>query len=219
MSKVGAGGAGASERAMTTKGSLALALGLAVVLGAGLIGVGTVADRMSGRGALAAGDAEAGLLPPPAIGQDGLFVEPWFRTSTGDLAQDAANAAAEGKLLTLIWERDGCPYCFQLHTQDLRRPELHAYVADKFYVVRMNFFGEKAMRDFDGEAMTEREIALRHRAPGTPTMEFRSGDGKEVLRVPGYLEPPMLKVVFEFAETGAYKKMNINAWLKEKGFL
>ena len=160
-----------------------------------------------------------GLLPAPTLGADGMWIEAWERPTTGDLSRDAALAAAEGKLLVVIWEREGCPYCLQLHTHDYRIPALHAYMADKFYVVRLDFYGGHTIRDFDGTTVSEHEIAGRHRTVGTPTLEFYNADRKEVLRIPGYVEPDILQAAFEFADTGAYRQSNINTWLRERNLL
>ena len=62
------------------------------------------------------------LLPAPSLGRDGLFVEDWLRPTRGDLRADLAAAAGEGKVLALLWEREGCPYCAQLHLEALRDP-------------------------------------------------------------------------------------------------
>ncbi len=205
--------------------ALALALGLTLLVGAAFVADAVLvgrSDHPTAAHQLAPGAAppeQAGWFPAPTLGADGLWIEPWYRETTWDLAQDAKLAAGEGKLLAVFWERQGCQFCLALHTIALRMPELHGYVADRFYVVRLDFLGERPVRDFDGYTAPQFEIASRHRAPGTPTIEFREGDGKEVLRIPGYVEPPTLLAAFEFADTRAYRETTINAWLKARGLI
>lgn len=163
--------------------------------------------------------AEAALLPAPTLDADGLWVEPWFRPTTGDLAQDAALAAGENKLLAIFWEQRGCEFCALLHNKAFRMPALNAYVTDRFYVVRLDFRGSKDIRDFDGVAAAERDIARRRRARGTPTLEFITADGEVVLRIPGYVEPPTLLSAFEYVDTGAYRESKINDWLATRGLI
>lgn len=210
-------------RMITGWRTLFLAIGLAAVTGAAVVVAGAFFGRPAGTAAqgevATAPAADPALLPAPTLDADGLYVAAWYRPSSGDLARDAALAAEEGKILAIFWERKGCPFCALLHNQALRIPALHAYVADRFYAVRLNFHGERAMRDFDGETFTESEVAGRHRAYGTPTLEFRTADGKEVLRIPGYVEPPVLQSAFEYVDTGAYRQTNINAWLKSRDLL
>ena len=158
-------------------------------------------------------------LPAPKKGADGMFIEAWFRPTTGDLTRDAALAAEEGKPLAIFWELDGCEFCALLHNQALRIPALHAYVSDRFYPVQLDHQGDRTIRDFDGTMATERDLAGRHRARGTPTIEFITADGEVVLRIPGYVEPPVLKGAFEYVDTGAYRETNINDWLQARGLL
>ncbi len=164
----------------------------------------------------AVASAQAALLPMPEKGPDGMWIEDWMRPSTGDLTKDRALAAAEGKVLAVFWERDGCEFCAQLHGVALRMPTLHRYVAERFYAVRLDFYGRKKFIDFDGVERDEQDIKLRHKVIGTPSIEFHTADGVEVLRIPGYVEPPVLAAAFEFVDTGAYKTTNINAFLRTR---
>ena len=155
------------------------------------------------------------LLPPPTIGTDGLFEEAWFHSTTGDLSRDAALAESEGKTLVIFWELEGCGPCAKLH-EALRIPALHAYMLDRFYAVQLDFQGDNSVRDFDGFEAAERDLARLHRARGTPTIEFLSTDGKVILRIHGYTKPPVLQSTFEFVDTGAYRAVNINNWLRAR---
>jgi thioredoxin-related protein len=202
---------------------LLVTLGLAIVTGAALVGAGVMFGKpvrsLNAGAPLAAIADEAGRLPAPEMGEDGLWTADWYRPTSGDLLQDAKLAAAEGRMLAVFWERRGCEFCALLHNEALRLPVLHAYVSQRFYVVRLNFHGTMPIRDFDGELDSESEIASKHRAYGTPTLEFRTADGKEVLRIPGYVPPKILQSAFEFVDTGAYAQSNINAWLKAHDLL
>jgi thioredoxin-related protein len=148
-----------------------------------------------------------------------LFDEDFFRSSTGDLRRDVAAAAAEGKVLALWWERDGCPYCAMLHQEALREPALRAYPATRFYTVRLDRYGAGGLIDLDGAAGREGEIAVRHGVAGTPTMEFRLADGREVLRLPGYAEPAILLAAFEYVQFGGWLHVGIVGWLQQRGLL
>ena len=201
----------------------------ALILAVGFAVAGTVAVVATGAVMLRGNDpavedkvaapAEPALLPAPTIGADGMFVEAWFRPTTGDLSRDAALAASEGKPLAIFWELEGCEYCALLHNQALRIPALHAYVAERFYAVQLDYQGDKMIRDFDGVEAAERDMARRHRARGTPTIEFLATDGEVILRIPGYPQPAVLQGAFEYVDTGAYRESNINDWLQARGIL
>jgi thioredoxin-related protein len=200
------------QAARMSKGGRALfvAIGLAVV---GAIAV--VAYALNERPPETA--AADGLLPAPTLGADGLFDEGWYRPTTGDLARDAALAASEGKMLAIFWELDGCEFCAAMHNEALRMPALHAYVSDRFYVVQLDYQGDAVIQDFDGVTASEREIARRHSARGTPTLEFRTADGTVALRIAGYPGASVLQSAFEFVDTGAFRDGNINDWLAARG--
>lgn len=208
-----------ASRMIKRRRALILAIGFAVAGSAAVVATGALMGRLAVpavEGKVAA-PAEAALLPAPTLDADGMFVEAWFHPTTGDLSRDAALAAAEGKTLAIFWELEGCEFCALLHNQALRIPALHAYVSDRFYAVQLDYGGSKEVRDFDGVAAAERDMARRRRARGTPTIEFISADGEVVLRIPGYLQPPVLLAAFEYVDTGAYRETNINAWLESRG--
>jgi thioredoxin-related protein len=168
---------------------------------------------------LAAPAAAQDLLPAPELGPDGLWAAGWVHPTTGDLRADLAAAAGQGRILALFWERPGCEYCAELHLESLRQPELRAFVTGPFYAVRLQRFGGSEIVDFDGEAHTEREIAIRHRVLGTPTIEFRLADGTEVFRVPGAAGPAVLLAAFEYVTLGGYLHASFADWLEGRGLL
>ena len=163
--------------------------------------------------------ARGATLPSPPLGPDGLFVEDWFRPTTGDLRKDLALAAAEGKVLALFWERAGCEWCELLHLEALRDSDLRRYPAQRFYSVRLDRYGSARVVGFDGKAGRESDLAERMGVIGTPTFSFRIADGREVLRLPGYAEPPVLLAAFEYVEFGAWAHTGFVTWLQKRGLL
>jgi thioredoxin-related protein len=163
--------------------------------------------------------ALAATLPSPPMGPDGMFVEEWFRPTTGDLRKDLTLAAGEGKVLALFWESAGCEWCQLLHLEALRDSELRRFPAQRFYSVRLDRFGSGRITDFDGISGRESEIAERMGVIGTPTFSFRIANGREVLRLPGYAEPPVLLAAFEYVEFGAWAQTSFASWLQRRGLL
>ena len=159
------------------------------------------------------------LLPAPELGPGGLWAAGWIHPTTGDLRADLAAAEQQGRILALFWERPGCEHCADLHLNSLRRPELHAFVTGPFYAVRLRHFGDSKIVDLDGETHTEREIAIRHRVLGTPTIEFHLADGTEVFRIPGAAAPAVLLAAFEFVTLGGYLHASFADWLEVRGLL
>ncbi len=159
------------------------------------------------------------LLPQPELGADGLWIQDWYRPTTGDLRQDLAAAAREGKILALFWEAAGCQYCAQMHLTALRMPEVRDYITDRFYAVRLDRFGPIPIIDFDGRSRSERAIAVLHRVQGTPAVEFRLADGTEVFRLPGFAQPVIFRAAFEYVYTGGYLSAPVLDWLRSRNFL
>ncbi len=146
------------------------------------------------------------------VGDDGLHKESWFTITFRDIADDIAQAKAEGKRLALTFEQRGCIYCAQMHEKILSDPEVRDYIAANFMVVQYNMFGDEEVTDLDGETLTEKTAARRWGYVFTPTIVFLPE------------EAPEGKTVAEAAVAtmpGAFGKwtfLNMFRWVKEKGY-
>lgn len=123
--------------------------------------------------ALPAGATELG------VGDDGLHKSDWMRDTFKDLREDLDEANAEGKRLVLFFEQRGCVYCRQMHTEVFPRPEIDSYIRDNYFVVQLNLHGDTEVTDFDGEVMSEKQIARRWNVLFTPTILFLPEDVPE----------------------------------------
>ncbi|MSP20526.1 MAG: hypothetical protein EXQ93_03170 [Alphaproteobacteria bacterium] len=160
--------------------------------------------------------AAAALLPMPVLDKRGFYVADWLRPTSGDLTRDIGLAAAEDKVFAVLWEMTPCPMCDLLHGEALRQPEIHEYLADRFYTVRFDYRGDEMVADFNGAQRTQRDLARAHRVVGTPTLSFRTKDRREVARIPGYLPPKMLLAAFEYVDQGGYLKTDMLSWIRRK---
>lgn len=146
------------------------------------------------------------------VGDDGLHKEAWFTITFRDIADDIAQAKAEGKRLALTFEQRGCIYCTQMHEKILSDPEVRDYIAANFMVVQYNMFGDEEVTDLDGETLTEKTAARRWGYVFTPTIVFLPE------------EAPEGKTVAEAAVAtmpGAFGKwtfLNMFRWVREKGY-
>jgi thioredoxin-related protein len=158
--------------------------------------------------------------PVLRMDERGFFIEDFYKAQAYDLQADLAAATAQGKILAVMWEREVCEYCQQLHEQIQRDPKLHDYLADTFYTVRYDFYARsgKKVKDFDGTEWREDDLARRHRVLGTPAIEFRVEGGREALRIPGLVDAEMLLVAFEFVQNRIWESgKNINQYLLDTG--
>ena len=110
------------------------------------------------------------------IGDDGMYKESWMRDTFKDLREDLAEANAEGKRLALIFEQRGCIYCRKMHEEVFVQPRVSSYIEENFFVVQLNLHGDLEVTDFDGEVLSEKDIARKWRILFTPTLMFLPED-------------------------------------------
>jgi thioredoxin-related protein len=113
-------------------------------------------------------------LPAGAVelGEDGLHKTEWLHLTFKDMAEDLADAKAEGKRLVIIFEQRGCIYCTKMHNEVFTTPEINTMLHDDFFFVQMNLFGDEEVTDFDGTTLSEKEMAKRWGIFFTPTILF-----------------------------------------------
>jgi thioredoxin-related protein len=145
------------------------------------------------------------------VGEDGLHKQPWFALTFKDMAEDLAAANAAGKRLAIIFEQRGCIYCKKLHEEVFSDPEISSMISDEFMVVQMNMFGDEEVTDFDGEALSEKEMARRWGVVFTPTVLFMPEEAPA-----GAAGAAAVAVM-----PGAFGKgttRDMFAWVREKGY-
>lgn len=106
------------------------------------------------------------------LGDDGLHKEPWFQDTFKDMREDLATANEQGKRLMVIWEQRGCIYCARMHEEVFSDPAIRAQIEADYFVVQMNLFGSVEVTDFDGEALPEKDMAMKWGVMFTPMMMF-----------------------------------------------
>ena len=106
------------------------------------------------------------------IGDDGLHKQPWMRDTFKDLREDLDEANAEGRRLVLFFEQRGCIYCSAMHEKVFSDPDISAYIDENFFVVQLNLHGDIEVTDFDGESLSEKDMARKWRVLFTPNIVF-----------------------------------------------
>jgi thioredoxin-related protein len=122
------------------------------------------------------GAAAAAMMALPLwaaeIGDDGLHKEPWMRETFKDLREDLDEANAEGKRLVLFFEQRGCIYCTKMHEEVFSDPAVSDYIGENYFVVQLNLHGDIEVTDFDGEVLSEKDLARKWRVLFTPNIVF-----------------------------------------------
>jgi len=146
------------------------------------------------------------------MGDDGLHKAYWMQDTFKDLGEDLADATDQGKRLMVIVEQRGCIYCRKMHEEVFVIPEIEKMLAEDYYVVQINMFGDTEVTDFDGEAMSEKDLVKRWGLLFTPTMIFfpektdgtAAGNDIAVAQIPGAF--------------GRWTTQNLLTWVLEHGY-
>ncbi len=174
----------------------------------------------------AASLAAAGIAraEEPILTDDGIYKQPWFLESFLDLSDDLEGAAKDGKRFAIMWELKGCPYCKETHFVNFGQPRISDYVKANFDVLQLNIIGSRKVTDFDGQVISEKELAAKYGVRFTPTLQFFAERAaplkalapakREVARAPGYLRPDDFLAMFRFVREKAYETKSFRDFVK-----
>lgn len=146
------------------------------------------------------------------VGEDGLHKKEWFSVTFKDVAEDIADAKAQGKRLALIFEQRGCIYCKRLHEGPFSDPEVVDFIKANFVIVQYNMFGDEEVTDIDGTALPEKDMAKRWSVVFTPTIMFMPDEVPET-GTAGQASVATMPGAF-----GKWTTLNMFAWVHEKGY-
>lgn len=160
----------------------------------------------------------------PILTDDGLYKEPWFLESFLVLPEDLEDAHKAGKRFVIMWELKGCPYCKETHFVNFARPDISSYIRANFEVLQLNIIGSRKVTDFDGQELSEKDMAAKYGVRFTPTFQFfaeraaplkaLSPQKREVARAPGYLRPDDFLAMFRYVREKAYDGKSFRDYLR-----
>ncbi|MEK9726270.1 MAG: thioredoxin family protein [Rhodospirillaceae bacterium] len=183
---------------------------------------------MTAAGLLAPSVGRAAAPSPPYAPvrlENGRYAQPWFLNSFLELADDLAEAGANGKRFAILWNQEGCPYCRETHLVNFAIPEVTDYVRANFDMIQLDIWGARTVVDFDGTEMSEKDLAKRNQVRFTPTIQFfpesfaatpPAGKAAEVARMPGYFRPFHFLTMFEYVRADGYAKGPFRKFLGDK---
>ena len=135
-----------------------------------------------------------------------------MRDTFKDLREDLGEANAEGKRLMLMFEQRGCVYCTKMHTEVFPDPEVTQMIEDNYFVVQLNLHGDIDVTDFDGETLSEKDMARKWGILFTPTIMYLPEDVAEDATAPQAAVAMM---------PGAFAKgttLDLMTWVAEKRY-
>jgi thioredoxin-related protein len=146
------------------------------------------------------------------LDNNGLHVETWIEETFLDLREDLGDANANGQRLLILFEQRGCIYCSEMHENVFSREDIAAMLDEEFFVVRLNLHGSLEVTDFDGEVMSERNIARRWGILFTPTLMFMP---EEVPEDQTAVQAAVASMPGAFSGWTTY---NLLTWVQEHGY-
>jgi thioredoxin-related protein len=162
----------------------------------------------------------------PIETEDGMYTESWFLQSFMDLSEDLAEAKDQGKRFVIMWELKGCPYCKETHFVNFANEEIRHFVRGNFLVLQLNVLGSRAVTDFDGEELEERDLARKYGIRYTPTFQFFGDDPaamaemeprqREVSRMFNLVKPELFLASFRYVHERAYETEKLRSYLKRQ---
>lgn len=147
------------------------------------------------------------------LGDDGLHKQPWMRDTFKDLREDLEEANAEGKRLVLFFEQRGCIYCTKMHEEVFSDATVSDFIAENYFVVQLNLHGDIEVTDFDGEILSEKDMARKWRVLFTPNIVFLP---EEVPEDQNALEASVAVMPGAF---GKGTTLDMFTWVAEKRYL
>ena len=163
-------------------------------------------------GAAVAAAMLAWPLAAAELGDDGLHKTPWMRDTFKDLREDLEEARGEDKRLMLMFEQRGCIYCTKMHVEVFPSPEIANYIEENYFVVQLNLHGDIEVTDFDGETLSEKQMARKWGILFTPTLMFLPHE------VPEDATAPQAAVAVMPGAFGKGTTLDMLTWVNEERY-
>ncbi len=141
---------------------------------------------------------------------------PFAKLSFLDLREDLQEARKEGKYLFIMFHQEGCPFCDKMYRVTFQDPKVKEYFTKHFYMVLIDIRGANTVVDFKGREMTEKEFAHKHRVRATPVFLFVDYEGKQILKMVGYIPPRDWLLIGRYIVEGHYKSKSFYKFLREE---
>jgi len=121
----------------------------------------------------------------------------WFSYDQG-----LEQAKKSKKFILLDFYSERCPWCKVLDEKVYNEKKIKDYLKEDFILIRI-------------DAYRERSLAQKYGVRGLPYILFLESDGRSVAAIlPGYVYPNIFIKVLRYVESGSYKRMSIDNYLR-----
>jgi|JFJP01.1.fsa_nt_gi thioredoxin 1 len=112
-------------------------------------------------------------------------------------------AVNQGKKIFLHFRTDWCKYCGQMDRETFGNPAVVKFLSKHFVAVKVDGDREKA-------------VGKDYKVTGYPDNRFLDSKGKEVHRLPGFVEPEAFLFFLEYIQSDSYKTMDPMQYYKSR---
>jgi thioredoxin-related protein len=144
------------------------------------------------------------------IGGRPFEIPSWFKDSFLEIAEDVAEADAQGKHVLLFFHLNGCPYCNKMANENFDREPLRSQIQQNFDAIEINIKGDREIAMTEDFSTTERGLAEHLKVNYTPTVIFLNAENKTVLRLNGYRSPEAVKQALDYVQNQSYLKTSFS---------
>lgn len=123
-----------------------------------------------------------------------------------DFPTEISDAKEEGKRLVIMFHQAGCPYCDKMRSRVFPDPKVDGYFSKNFVMIESNIKGNLDVVSPTGKEMTESKMAKKFRIRATPVFVFYDTDGKQALRLTGFLNADLFVRAGAYVVDGVHKK-------------
>jgi len=116
-----------------------------------------------------------------------VIAVPGFAQQTGKVIPEATDLRMLGDLarkhqlpVMLMVSQQDCPYCVLLKSDILNPMMVSGDYTDRVIMAELRIDLGDSIIDFDGQAVSPRDVALRYKSTFSPTLLFLDADGNQV---------------------------------------
>lgn len=161
-------------------------------------------------GSLHAADVPATSTAAPQTHQQPA----WFKESFLDIRDDIGEASRAKRRVMLYFYQDGCPYCTKLLSENFGQKTIADKARKHFDVIAINIWGDREVKDINGQTMPEKAFAKSLGVQFTPSLLMLDEKGGTALRLNGYTPPHQFSAALDYVSQRLEKKQKYIDYLQ-----
>ncbi len=113
---------------------------------------------------------------------------------------------------------DYCGYCRKLEKEAFKDSTVATQMNETFYLSKVDLKSMKKL-EWDGQTISERQIAQMFKVRGVPTVAFIDTAGKLIAKVPGYMPKLQFKLLLAYIGDKWYRDISFQDYIKSEQLL